>query len=254
MFDLPSVKRVRRNELQSPQSSPRSSPDPTFTEVLRSHVQDEFDFTATYTTNEAVIDEEKEEIELRLFSVPTSSAPQSHKIRLASPETGNGEPGFIMPNRPRNYYFTDGVDSGKEAELQAVAVDGETVMKWAQEPWPGCVLPWKVRTVSSAGLKKVVLVGHSQKLVEANETGVKKRKRKGKKSRIALRKKIQASKTKDDEKARLEREKEEAEREKRARRNREKKVKKRARDKAKKLEGQATTNEWDTGGEGLRMG
>jgi uncharacterized protein YbaP (TraB family) len=97
-------------------------------------------------------------------------------------------------------------------------------------------LPWKVRKLSAAGMKKEVLVGHPPRLV-AVEEAISKRTRKGKKTRIALRKKMQATKDKREEQARLAKEKDEAEREKRTRRNREKKLKKKAKTQAKKVEG-----------------
>jgi hypothetical protein len=116
-------------------------------------------------------------------------------------------------------------------------------------PWPGCALPWKVTTLTAAGMKKEILVGHCPVTLAIVEEKEHKKKRKGKKSRIALRKKMQAAREKEAakaklavKKAQLAAEKEEAEKEKRTRRNREKKVKKKAREKAKKL-GEAAVEE-----------
>ncbi|ORY15425.1 hypothetical protein BCR34DRAFT_642906 [Clohesyomyces aquaticus] len=239
MFDIPAAKRVRRNELDSPKSSQRSSPDPTLFELLRSRAHDEYIFTPAElngSEKDGRTVSDADETELRLFAAPASSAPQSHKIRLTSPDAENGDPGFVV-KRPRSYYFADRVDSEREKELQAAAVESEMVLQMANEPWPGCALPWKVWTISPAGIKKAVLVGHPKSLVTVEEKP-QKRRRKGKKTRIALRKKLQATQIKLAEKEKLTKEKEEAEREKRTRRNREKKVKKKAREKAKKLAGQ----------------
>jgi hypothetical protein len=236
---LSSYRSVNRNELCSPASSPRSSPDPDLTQKLLSRVRNEFTFTFTSQddVNEAAPQDEEEETELVLFAAPASAAPQSQKIRLNSPGAGDAEPGFIV-KRPRSYYFADEVSSEQEAEYRASAVDAETILSMSKEPWPGCALPWKVKKISAKGLTKCVLVGHgpSKTLVSVEETE-RKRTRKGKKARIALRKKIREREGRKAEEERLRKEKEEAEREKKTRRNREKKVKKKLRDKAKKAAG-----------------
>jgi predicted ribosome quality control (RQC) complex YloA/Tae2 family protein len=151
---------------------------------------------------------------------------------LASPEADPKTAGFIL-KRPRSYYLAEDVDRDKRGLLQSVAVDGDAVLEIAMQPWPGCALPWKVRSISANGLKRVVRVGHPPALI-AIEEKVQKRRRKGKKARIALRKKLQATKNKQQQQAILAKEKEEADREKKTRRNREKKLKKKAREKAKK--------------------
>ncbi|KAF9731978.1 hypothetical protein PMIN06_000235 [Paraphaeosphaeria minitans] len=227
------AKSVGRAELQSPASSARSSPDPDVTEFLRSRAQNEFIFTTRdddtgdFRDDSAASDEEAE---LVLFAGPLQAG-ESHKIRLSSPEA-SGEPGMRV-QKPRSYYFADEVTSEREEEYAAAAVTGADVLGMAKIPWPGCAVPWKVRTITPAGLKQVVLVGHPSVPFEVEEQ-TKKRTRKGKKSRIALRKKMQATNDKQTEQARLAKEKEEAEREKRTRRNREKKVKRKAREQAKK--------------------
>lgn len=179
---------------------------------------------------------DEEETELRLFAPPSNAPadapPQTHKIRLSSPAADSGEPGFLV-KKPRSYYFADEPTSDEEAAFQAAAVDGRSVLELSQLPWPGCALPWKVRTISPAGMSREVLLGHPPMLVTVDDRA-QKRTRKSKKTRIATRKKLQATKEKLSEQARLAQEKEEAEREKRTRRNREKKLKKKAKDQAKK--------------------
>lgn len=226
---------VGREALQSPESSPRSSPDPDLTELFRSRIQSEFTYTTVHDSFENAennVGESDEEAELVLFAGPSQTG-ESHKIRLSSPDAGTGEPGLLV-KRPRSYYFADEVTSEKEEEYKAVAVTGREVIGMSQIPWPGCAMPWKVRKLTPAGMIKAVLIGHPPTLVELEEQA-KKKTRKGKKSRIALRKKMQAAENRQTEQARLAKEKEEAEREKRTRRNREKKVKKKAREKAKKV-------------------
>jgi hypothetical protein len=229
--------RVRRDDLNSPTSSPRSSPDPDFTELLRSRAHNEFTFTAAHINTDenndnAAQDDEEDETELVLFAAPSSAAPQANKIRLESPDAGTGEPGFMV-KKPRSYYFADEVTSDKETEYEASAISAETVLSLSRQAWPGCALPWKVRTITPTGLQKSILLPHSGEMFTIEEK-VHKRSRKGKKSRIALRKKVRSREEKKVEEERKKAEAEETEREKRTRRNREKKVKKKAREKAKK--------------------
>jgi hypothetical protein len=205
------------------------------TEFLRSRIQSDFVFT---TRDDDVEDTRadaagsSDEAELVLFAGPLQPG-ESHRIRLSSPEA-NADPGFLV-KKPRSYYIADEVTSEKEAEYTASAVTGADVLNMAKIPWPACVLPWKVRTITPAGLKKIVLVGRPPAVVPVEvEEITKKKTRKGKKSRIALRKKMQATNDKQAEQARLAQEKAEADREKRTRRNREKKVKRKAREQAKK--------------------
>lgn len=173
-----------------------------------------------------------DEAELRLFAAPVNAPAKAQKIRLSSPGASLGEPGFAV-KKPRSYYFADEPTSEEEAAFEGAAIDGKTIVELSRQSWPGCALPWKVRTISAAGMKREVLVGHPPTLATLDETA-RKRTRKGKKARIALRQKIQAKQEKQSKAAKLAQEKEDAEREKRTRRNREKKVKKKAREQAKK--------------------
>jgi hypothetical protein len=215
--------RVRREDLQSPASSPRSTPDPELEDLLRSKTHTEFAFTTTATDVEDAAHSDEDETELRLFAAPANAAPQSHKIRLSSPGA-DAEPGFLV-KKPRSYYFADEPTSEEEGAFQAAAIEGRSVLELSQQPWPGCALPWKVRTISAAGLRKEVLVGYPPMLVTVEEKAAQKRTRKGKKTRIAIRKKLKASQEKMGEQARLAQEKEEALREKKTRLNRERKIK-----------------------------
>lgn len=230
--------RVRRAELESPASSRQSSPDPDLEELLRSKINTEFTYTTTEDDVHDIAHSDEDETELRLFAAPANAAPQSLKIRISSPGADSGEPGLIL-KKPRSYYFADEPTSEEEDAFRAAAIEGRSVLELSRQPWPGCALPWKVRTISPAGMSKEVLVGHPPMLVTI-EDKAHKRTRKGKKSRIAIRKKLQAVKEKQSEAARLAQEKEEAKREKNTRRNREKKLKKKAKEQAKKAADGAT--------------
>ncbi|KAI8943569.1 hypothetical protein NX059_001566 [Plenodomus lindquistii] len=236
MFQLPGTQRVRRQDLHSPASSPRSSPDPDLELLLRAKTHTEFDFTTTHNdiggVAENVPPSDDDEAELRLFAAPLNAPSTTQKIRLSSPAAELGEP-HILVKKPRSYYFADEPTSDEEAAFQAAAIDGQAVLEMSRLPWPGCALPWKVRTISATGMSQGVLVGHPPTLATI-EDKVHKRTRKNKKTRIAIRKKLQVRKEKQSEREKMAQEKEEAEREKRTRRNREKKIKKKARDQAKK--------------------
>lgn len=246
------AKEVRREDLHSPASSPRSTPDPELQALLRSRLQQQFTFTTAEADTDALdvhdaANSDEEEAELRLFANTSTSAPAAQKIRLSSPGAGNGEPGFVV-KKPRSYYFADDPTSEDDVCLAAAAIDGNTIRELSQLPWPGCKLPWKVTHVSPTGITKDVLVGHPPSVATVVEP-IHKRTRKSKKTRIAIRKKLQATKTKREEQAKLAKEKDEAEREKRTRRNREKKLKKKAKSQAKKLEGGDAATEQAEGGQ-----
>ncbi|KAF1926735.1 uncharacterized protein M421DRAFT_205662 [Didymella exigua CBS 183.55] len=242
MFDLPSAKRVRRDELRSPDESPPSTPDRDIEELLRQRISTEFAFTTTehdFGDDRDAAQSDEDEAELRLFAAPANAAPATLKVRLTSPGLDRGDGSGFLLKKPKTYYFADEPTSDEELALQASAIDGSTVLELSRQPWPACVMPWKVTTITKDGIKKAVLVGHPPTLAAVEEREHK-RTRKGKKARIAIRKKKAANKDKHEERARLAAEKEEAEREKRTRRNREKKVKKKAKAQAKKAEGEAT--------------
>lgn len=235
--------RVRRDQLRSPDESPRSTPDRDIEQLLRQRISSEFAFTTTEEGHDSVDDaaqSDEDEAELRLFAGPANAAPATLKVRLSSPGLDRGDGSGFLLKKPHSYYFADEPTSDEELALRASAIDGRTVLDMSRQPWPACAMPWKVLTITKDGIKKAVLVGHPPALATVEETQHK-RTRKGKKARIALRKKKQANKDKQEERAKLAADKEEAEREKRTRRNREKKVKKKAKAQAKKTEGEGTT-------------
>ncbi|KAJ4985937.1 nucleolar protein [Stagonosporopsis vannaccii] len=242
MFDLPSAKRVRRDELRSPDESPRSTPDRDVQDFLRQRLSAEYAFTTTerepdHGDVQEAAQSDEDEAELRLFAAPANAAPATLKVRLTSPALDQGDGSGFLRKKPKSYYFADEPTSDEELALHASAIDGSAVLELSRQPWPACAVPWKVRTLTKDGIKKAVLVGHPPTLATVEEKESK-RTRKGKKARIALRKKKQANKDKQEEKLKLAAEKEAAEREKRTRRNREKKVKKKAKAQAKKAGGE----------------
>jgi hypothetical protein len=229
--------RVRRDDLRSPDESPRSTPDRDIEQLLRRRISAEFTFTTTEQDDvDDAVQSDEDEAELRLFAAPANAAPATLKVRLSSPGLDKGDGSGFLVKKPRSYYFADEPTSDEELALQASAVDGRTVLDISRQPWPACAMPWKVTTITKDGIKKAVLVGHPPMLATVDEAQHK-RTRKGKKARIALRKKKQANQSKQEERARLAAEKEAAEREKRTRRNREKKVKKKAKAQAMKTDG-----------------
>lgn len=233
---------MRRDELRSPDESPRSTPDRDIEDFLKQRLSTQYAFTTTEhhdgdAPDAVQSDQDEDEAELRLFAAPANAAPATLKVRLTSPGLDKGDGSGFLLKKPKSYYFADEPTSDEELALQASAIDGSTVLELSRQPWPACALPWKVRTITKDGIKKEVLVGHPPVLSTVEEKD-RRRTRKGKKARVALRKKKQANKDKQDEKVRLAAEKEAAEREKRTRRNREKKVKKKAKAQAKKAEGE----------------
>ncbi|KAK7526457.1 uncharacterized protein IWZ02DRAFT_467907 [Phyllosticta citriasiana] len=248
MFELPEAKRVRRDELHSPASSLRSSPDPDLTDLFRAQLESRIELVDAQPQGvvqpaHGANDEgsEEEELEFRLFAGPTKSgggdaAPTAQKIRINSPDLENAEGGFVKPNRPDSYYFAEVPSEELLRQLETAAVTGD-------QKWPGCALPWKAR--KALGISGGV----------STEPAAAKKKRKGKKARIAIRTKLKARAEAKEAQEKAQAEKELAERAKRAKRNRDKKLKKRQRDKAKKagvgdqVDEEANDDASDSGGD-----
>ena len=173
-------------------------------------------------------------MEFRLFAAPVSAASQNQvpiqKVRLRSPSVEDQAAGFVISSREPCYYFTGDIKGAKQAELNAVVVEGEDILQRAQSLWSGCALPWRVTTITPAGLT----LGVSVSDIDSTSGLHVRRTRPGKKRRVALRKQAQKLNEKKEQAERALQEKIEVEKEKRTRRNREKKVKKKAREKAKK--------------------
>ncbi|KAF7505488.1 hypothetical protein GJ744_000735 [Endocarpon pusillum] len=180
----------------------------------------------------------EEEFEFRLFASRVLRAGQGDgvarvNLRSPTPLAERGEGGFVVPCRPRSYYFTSFGDGDADGDADAnadaqggrarrrrdeyrdVAVEGQEVMFVATSTaWPGAALPWRVIRVPASSLAQSLKTSPTR--AESRDGRTQRRARAGKKRRIAMRKKhaaeVRAAET---------------EKEKRARKNREKKVKKR---------------------------
>ncbi|KAJ5835850.1 hypothetical protein N7447_001876 [Penicillium robsamsonii] len=155
MFDLPNAKRVRRDEMRSPESSRSPSPAPDDAAAQDAYARlgqllnlDQLD-TAQDTTSQdnqpAENEDEEQEFEFRLFRAPAKStedttkqpgkqtdetsteekaAPitQKLRIRLHSPTPGSGagtEGRFVKASRGWDYYFSTPSLQGRSGEPTA---------------------------------------------------------------------------------------------------------------------------------------
>jgi hypothetical protein len=170
----------------------------------------------------------EEEIEFRLFfSGPGKTA----KIKLDEPDMSKLPLGFVVPERPRDYYFQDRLREKIKQQVSGSTLSGEEVLQLSKMPWPGCVMPWKITTISEKSKRISKSLEIHARADNDDKHGVKARP--GKKIRIA-RRKVQAMKTERADKERQDaKEKEAALREKKIRRNREKKFKKKNKKKEK---------------------
>ncbi|KAK4964124.1 hypothetical protein LTR66_012466 [Elasticomyces elasticus] len=236
MFGLPQAKRVRRDELFSPTSSPGSTPDPYLTDLILSQAQQQQHYKPTPpapphspTTTPPPI-----ELEFHLFApsrtaaAAAASAPQ--KIRLSTPDTATHAPAFITPHRDATYYFTGPPSSAQKARYELTALSGTAVLARSRSIWPGFAHPWKVTHITS--LTTITSSSSTSIHPTLPPENKAKRTRPGKKYRLRLRMRSAAERAQREGVARRVAEKEAAEREKRTRRNREKKVKRKARGKA----------------------
>ena len=98
-------------------------------------------------TNRNEPEEDTEEYEFRLFSgsnaADTVHGKTLQRIAIRSPSPFNGDPGFVIPQRPSEYYFTGKLDVSCEEEFLAAAVSGDEVLKglgvkWVCIPSPTC--------------------------------------------------------------------------------------------------------------------
>ncbi|KAI9859109.1 MAG: hypothetical protein M1830_006319, partial [Pleopsidium flavum] len=188
--------------------------------------------------------------DFRLFSTPnTTRAPTkddkatTQRIIIRSPTPSlNSTPGFLIPSRPKEYYFADSPSTTRRKEFEHVALTGEDVLKLAR---PGCTLPWRVLTLClpprpSLHPKPNPISPKEQTLhpPHSNPT-LKKRPRPNKKRRLTIRQRHSTIAKEEVSKA----EREVAEREKRTRKNRERKVKRKMKEKEKGKEGKKLTKE-----------
>ncbi|KAF2672336.1 hypothetical protein BT63DRAFT_193865 [Microthyrium microscopicum] len=206
-------------------------------ETLRQALDVEFEVKATTDTElmpgngfENEISDDAE-IEFRLFAHGPSKIA---KIRISSPDDDDKPPGFVIPDRPHDYYFQDELSEGQKAQLSAITLTGDQVKCLSQTTWTGCAHPWRVMKITLNGSRQgQQLLDHSA--VSPSFDATQKKARPNKKVRIARRKALVVKQEMAEKKKLQENDKEAALREKKIRRNREKKLKRKAKDKAKKL-------------------
>jgi hypothetical protein len=92
---------------------------------------------------------EEEALEFRLFAHQRSKSPRPTKIRLNSPDTSNKAPGFVVPERPRSFYFQDSWSADEQHQFDATAVSGSDIIERSKTFWHGFALPWRVTTIQS---------------------------------------------------------------------------------------------------------
>ncbi|PYH44122.1 DUF2011 domain-containing protein [Aspergillus saccharolyticus JOP 1030-1] len=184
--------------------------------------------------------------EQKTSSIPAATAAQKLRIRVRSPTPGAGgadDGRFVNPFRGYDHYFTapgsmtgGKVDIQEEEALRAkrqqfeeVAVSGLQMLGFAQVPWPGCYLPWKVvhlksekktkgsKAAGNTDGKPTTYVIDPPERVPVSST------KPGKKRRIQLRKR----RTAREAAKKREEEEEQRKAEKRNRKNREQKIKRR---------------------------
>ncbi|EED23393.1 conserved hypothetical protein [Talaromyces stipitatus ATCC 10500] len=166
MFELPEAKRIRRDEIVSPSSSTRSSPDiipaeneeaharlgqllafDIFTTININQVQQPSNLKDNHTNQKDGDDEE--EFDFRLFSAPNTATKipgakkeeemktQKLKIRLRSPTPVDAQPGegrFIVPFRGWSYYVTkpEMMNLSARDEQEKIQIEEEDSMRRRQ--------------------------------------------------------------------------------------------------------------------------
>ncbi|KAI9718068.1 MAG: hypothetical protein M1812_004326 [Candelaria pacifica] len=223
-------------------------PDTTLEQLLRPEVLESLNslpppqpvITSSDNPTQTTTEPDEEEFEFHLFSTsaqtPTAdAATTAPKINLRSPPPSSTNPGFVIPHRPREYYFAD---HGRRAEYQNIAVTGEDILAQRKVRWTGNFLPWRITTFNSSITPSTPSLQQpeQQPTTLSLQAPPKPKCRTSKKRRLAIRKKEKTNTERSKQAVQSRAIQEAAEREKRTRRNREKKVKKKEREKAKKSE------------------
>ncbi|RJE25920.1 hypothetical protein PHISCL_01762 [Aspergillus sclerotialis] len=167
----------------------------------------------------------------------TNGQAQKLRIKLRSPTPGPVDPSegrFVRPFRGWEYYFTtpdllssslsapkpaqESLNTEKRKQFEDAAVSGLELMGWANKPWPGCHLPWRVIHLKARDTKGIPESKSAPIYVvdPAARSSPKSRKKPGKKRRAQLRKRASVAEKKKQSEA-----------EKRNRKNRERKIKRR---------------------------
>lgn len=238
---------VHRSELLSEASTPPSSPDLSqITTLGQFEFIDRKQDCNVNDTRQEDGNEDEDELDFQLFAPSakkSDDAPVVAKIRIATPEASEREPGFTRPKRDNSYYFRGPATTQELQNYEAAALSGQDILEASQIKWPGVACPWKVLEIPSSRKQRNLLDSSGavyRKLLGQYASESSKHKRPGKKSRIKTRTKAAAAQAKQAQALEAAASKEAAEQEKRTRRNREKKVKKKNREKAKKAEAALT--------------
>jgi hypothetical protein len=230
--------RVSRAHLRSPESTPEPESDPEVIHRLKRLGDLEYIHQNPTETSHGPTqnEEDEDQMEFQLFATSKPEAPTTTKIRLRSPTPQSTEPGFINPERDKNYYFATPLDPSQKEHLIHSAVSGDEILSRSHAPHPGMAYPWKVLHLPLSSLSRearIQSVSGTRLSKVADDVEKKKRTRPGKAYRIKLRTRAAEERAKKEEAAKLKEGKEAAEREKRMRRNREKKMR-REKERAKK--------------------
>lgn len=231
---------VSRSDLRSDDDS-RSSADSELEveDALKNFEQLEF-VQPSHVADQKNGNGDDEELDFQLFA-PSKSAEsggevkEAQKVKLRSPSIDNSNPGFIQPDRDRNYYFANGLSAIEKENVEAAALTGQQILELSKSYRPGSAYEWKVLDLPKSPLSKTLRGANGsafRRLTDRDDS--RGRRRPGKKARIKVRAKQDALKEQQLAGKAASEAKEAAEREKRTKRNREKKVKKKMRDKAKK--------------------
>ncbi|KXH64331.1 hypothetical protein CNYM01_06278 [Colletotrichum nymphaeae SA-01] len=259
MFELPDVKRVRREDLGESSDDEGADHDEQQNADLLAKLHarmagmldlgDDADADAapTETTEQQpaaaatsgetaendVKEDGPEEFEFRLF---TTSNPATKIALVDEDERAMAGDGAMIHKKPLSYYIAGEPTPEVKAELAFAAVSGEEVLKRAQRRWWGMEQPWRVTTTSgtrvsskgTAGTAAAAAGGDAGKTKEEADAAVARRRRPGKKKRLAIRVKQRERVKKAEELEKFKAGKEEALKEKKKRLNRLKKLRKRA--------------------------
>ncbi|KAI9816783.1 MAG: hypothetical protein M1827_001428 [Pycnora praestabilis] len=174
MFNLPYTKRVRREDLYSPTSSPEPSPaDSSFVERWKSRMRESHGATTEALTDNAKGDQNDNDkgddhgvdctngncsknftkvdndaddglaFDFRLFSKrPTDAlvgaggfSSTPPKIILRSPSPVLGSPSFVNAERPDGYYFAAKASAAARRDFENAALRGEDVVRMGRTRW-----------------------------------------------------------------------------------------------------------------------
>lgn len=145
---------IRRSDRNSDSSDESNSHDPELEARFREQLSRSYDESVQVEDKDRdgsrsgngvlakEVDNEDEEVyEFRLFKKPSGPeiSNRSHhifqKIALRSPTPESGEPGFLKPRRPDNYYFTGDANAELVEQYQRAAVSGAEILEGLKARW-----------------------------------------------------------------------------------------------------------------------